>query len=263
MEKKGKHMQLLGKRAIVTGGASGIAAATVLAYAREGASVVSVDINDEAGRRVAEEAAALGPGTVTYQHLDISDQEAVNRVFADAVQEMGGLDILANIAGNEAQKPAEDVTGADIDSIFNVHVKGTFFTNAAAYRAMKGHGGSIINASSGAGVTGYPGSPVYSAAKAAILGYVRTVAFDWGSEFIRINAILPAAVTPMAQEHFDAMDPETLAHYKAIYASKIPLGGWLGTVEQTASVNVFLGSDASSFVTGQAISCDGGWTMVR
>jgi len=256
-------MQLEGKRIIVTGGASGIAAATVLAYAREGASVVSVDINDDAGRAFAEQADGLGPGSVSYEHCDISNQDEVNRVFDAAVEKMGGLDALANIAGNEAQKPAEDVTGADIDKIFNVHVKGTFFTNAAAYRAMQHTGGSIINASSGAGVTGYPGSPVYSAAKAAVLGYVRTVAFDWGSKLIRINAILPAAETDMTKEHFGAMDPETLAHYKAIYASKIPLGGWLGTVEQVASVNVFLASDASSFVTGQAISVDGGWTMVR
>ncbi|PZQ89566.1 MAG: 3-oxoacyl-ACP reductase [Leifsonia xyli] len=256
-------MELEGKRAIVTGGASGIAAATVLAYAREGASVVSVDINDAEGERIAAEADRLGPGSVSYLRLDISDQDAVNSVFATAVERMGGLDVLANIAGNEAQKPAEDVTGADIDKIFNVHVKGMFFTNAAAYRAMKEHGGSIINASSGAGVTGYPGSPVYSSAKAAMLGYMRTVAFDWGGDGIRINSILPAALTPMAQEHFDAMDAETLAHYKAIYAMKIPLGGWLGTVEQVADVNVFLASDRSSFVTGQAISVDGGWTMVR
>jgi len=256
-------MQLEGKRIIVTGGASGIAAATVLAYAREGASVVSVDINDEAGARIAAEADNLGPGAVSYEHLDISNQDEVNRVFDAAARKMGGLDALANIAGNEAQKPAEDVTGDDIDKIFNVHVKGTFFTNAAAYRAMKDTGGSIINASSGAGVTGYPGSPVYSAAKAAILGYVRTVAFDWGSNLIRINAIVPAAETDMTKEHFGAMDADTLAHYKALYAAKIPLGGWLGTVEQVAAVNVFLASDSSSFVTGQVISVDGGWTMVR
>ncbi|MDQ7904803.1 SDR family NAD(P)-dependent oxidoreductase [Phytohabitans sp. ZYX-F-186] len=256
-------MQLEGKRTIVTGGASGIAAATVLAYAREGASVVSVDINDEAGQRIADEANRLGSGKVTYRHLDISDQDAVNHVFDEAVTLLGGLDVLANIAGNEAQKPAEDVTAEDIDKIFNVHVKGMFFTNAAAYRAMQAHGGSIINASSGAGVTGYPGSPVYSAAKAAMLGYIRTVAFDWGDKLIRINAILPAAETDMTKEHFGAMDPETLARYKALYKSKIPLGGWLGTVEQIAAVNVFLASDASSFITGQAIAVDGGWTMVR
>src|SRR5215207_3147328 len=256
-------MQLEGKRTIVTGGASGIAAATVLAFAREGASVVSLDVNDQKGRRIAEEADKLGPGTVTYLHLDLSKQDDVNRIFDESVALMGGLDVLANIAGLDEQKPAEDVTEADIDKLFNVNVKGMFFTNAAAYRAMKDHGGSIINASSGAGVTGYPGSPVYSATKAAMLGYMRTVAYDWGSDLIRINSIVPAAETDMTKEHFGAMDADTLAHYKALYAAKIPLGGWLGTVEQVAAVNVFLASDSSSFVTGQVISVDGGWTMVR
>lgn len=256
-------MQLEGKRIIVTGGASGIGAGTVEAYVREGAAVVSVEINDEAGEKIAAEASKSGPGQATYMHLDISDQAAVNDVFERATSRLGGLDVLANIAGNDAQKPAEDVTEADIDAIFNVHVKGMFFTNAAAYRAMQDHGGSIINASSGAGVTGYPGSPVYSAAKAAMLGYMRTVASDWGGKLIRVNSILPAAETEMTKEHFGKMDPDTLAEYKALYASKIPLGGWLGTIEQTAGVNVFLASDASSFVTGQAISIDGGWTMVR
>jgi NAD(P)-dependent dehydrogenase (short-subunit alcohol dehydrogenase family) len=256
-------MKLEGKRIIVTGGASGIGAATVRAYAREGASVVSVDIDDERGESVAAEATGPGPGTVTYRHLDISNQEQVDAVFQAAVKLLGGLDALANIAGNEAQKPAEDVTGADIDKIFNVHVKGMFFTNAAAFHAMKDTGGSIINASSGAGVTGYPGSPVYSAAKAAMMGYMRTVAFDWGSRMIRVNSIVPAAETEMTKQHFGAMDPETLAHYKELYRSKIPLGGWLGTVDQVADANVFLASDSSSFITGQIIAVDGGWTMVR
>lgn len=257
-------MQLNGKRIIVTGGANGIAAATVRAYVREGATVVSLDINDDAGKEVVEAATAVGPGSATYLHCDVSDQAEVNRVFAEAVSSLGGLDALANIAGTEVQKPAEDVTGDDIDKIFDINVKGTFFTNAAAYRAFKeSGGGSIINASSGTGVTGYPGSPVYAASKAAILGYIRTVAFDWGSDGVRINAILPAAETEMTRAHFAAMDEDTLAKYKALFASKIPLGGWFGTVDQVADVNVFLASDASSFVTGQAISVDGGWTMVR
>src|SRR5829696_1716914 len=182
---KERHMQLEGKRTIVTGGASGIGAGTVRAFAREGASVISVDINDEAGERVAREADQLGPGSVSYMHMDMSNESEVKSVFAEAISRLGGLDALANIAGNDQQKPAEDVTEADIDRIFNVHVKGMFFTNAAVYRTFKDNGGgSIINASSGAGVTGYPGSPVYSAAKAAMLGYMRTVAYDWGSDLI-------------------------------------------------------------------------------
>src|SRR4051794_9746550 len=103
-------MQLQGKRTIVTGGASGIAAATVRAFAREGAAVVSLDINDDDGRAVAEEAAQLGPGPVSYRHCDIGRRDEVASVFEEAVAELGGLEALANIAGIEQQVPAEDVT---------------------------------------------------------------------------------------------------------------------------------------------------------
>jgi NAD(P)-dependent dehydrogenase (short-subunit alcohol dehydrogenase family) len=256
-------MVLEGKRIVVTGGASGIAAGTVAAFARAGASVISLDVNDEPGRAVAAEADAAGLGSVSYLHCDVTDQDEVDAVFAEATSTLGGLDVLAMIAGNEGQKPAEDVRESDIDWLFNVHVKGTMFTNAAAFRSMRETGGSIINTGSGAGVTGYPGSPVYSSAKAAIFGYSRTIAFDWGQYGIRVNTVCPAALTPQSQAHFDKMSPEVLAAYKETYRARIPLGGWLGTVEQTASLYVFLASDASSFLTGQMIGSDGGWTMPR
>lgn len=256
-------MRLEGKRIIVTGGASGIAAATVAAYVKEGAIVASLDINDELGRVVTDAAAMLGPGSATYHHCDVTHQREVNRVFAAAVERMGGLDVLASIAGNESMKPAEDLTDADLDPIFAVHVKGTVFTNAAAFQAMRETGGSIINYASGAGVTGYSGCAAYSAAKGAILAYTRTAALEWGQHRISVNAVCPAAWTAMTRQHFDAMPADVRAEYEALLASRIPLGGTPTAVEDVAAVNVFLASDDSRFMTGQTIGVDGGWTMPR
>jgi NAD(P)-dependent dehydrogenase (short-subunit alcohol dehydrogenase family) len=255
-------MQLERKRAIITGGASGIAAATVRAFAREGAAVVSLDVNDEQGAEVADEAARLGAGPVSYRHCDISRRDAVTAVFEEEVSRLGGLDVLANIAGIEQQVSAEEVTEDDLDLMFGVHVKGTVFTNQAAFRAMRDAGGSIINYSSFAGVRGFPGMPAYGAAKAAILGWTRIVAQDWGSHWIRVNAVCPAVLTPLAEQWFAEMSPERLAMVEESLARTIPLGGKLGTVDDAANLNVFLASDASRFVTGQTIPVDGGQMMV-
>jgi len=256
-------MQLNGKRIIMTGGASGIGAATVLAFAHEGAAVVSTDIQDEAGAAVVKEAAHLGPGPILYMHCNVSKQDEVNEVFEKAVSQLGGLDVMANLAGVEKNVPAENVNDAEIDFIMNVHVKGTMFTNAAAFRYMRDTGGSIINYTSLAGITGFPGIPIYGAAKGAVLGWTRNVARDWGKYRIRTNAVAPFVMTPMAQLTFDQMSKEEFAGVKSWFQMMVPLGGWLGKVEDSANVNVFLASDASSFITGQIISVDGGFVMVR
>jgi 3-oxoacyl-[acyl-carrier protein] reductase len=104
---------------------------------------------------------------------------------------------------------------------------------------------------------------VYSAAKAAILGYSRTVAGDWGKYNIRVNPVCPAAVTPQSSAQFERLDEATRDRLRNQYAQWIPLGGWMGTVEQGAAVYVFLASDAASFLTGQMIAANGGWTMPR
>jgi NAD(P)-dependent dehydrogenase (short-subunit alcohol dehydrogenase family) len=255
-------MQLAGKRTIVTGGASGIAAATVRAFAREGAAVVSLDVNDALGAEVVAEAAGLGPGPVTYRHCDVSQHDEVTTVFSEEITRLGGLDVLANVAGIEQQVPAEDVTEGDLDLMLAVHTKGTSFSNQAAFRAMRDTGGSIINYSSFAGVRGFPGMPAYGAAKAAILGWTRIVAQDWGKYWIRVNAVCPAVLTPLAEQWFQEMSPDRLALVEDSLARTIPLGGKLGTVDDAANLNLFLASDSARFITGQTIPVDGGQMMV-
>lgn len=259
-------MLLKGKRIIVTGGATGIGKATVLASAREGAVVVSVSRRpptDEKAKKVVEEAKKLGPGPIMHMQLDVRNQDEVNSVFEKAVAWMGGLDVLVNSHGIEHMKPAEDLTAEDLNEQFAVHLLGTAFTCAAAFRYMKNTGGSIINHASYAGVCGVEGMPAYSAAKGAVIGYSRCIAKDWGQYWIRVNIVCPSAMSELAEQFFSAMSPEQLEQFEAWMAAQVPLGGKIGKVEDVANVNVFLASDMSRFVHGQTIGVDGGALMTR
>jgi len=250
-------MMLTDRRIIVTGGASGIAAATVRAYAREGARVASLDINDDLGRRVAAEAGA------SYFHCDVADRRQVFDVFARAVADLGGLDVLAHVAGTERGTPAEDIPDDEWDLIFAVNVKGTLYTNQAAFRHLKERGGRIINFGSGAGIRGQVGSAHYSASKAAVMAWTRTVAQEWGKHRITVNSIVPAIWTPMYDAYRGRMSEQERAIHDMAMQHVIPLGGRLGDPDRDiAPVMVFLASDASRFITGQAIAIDGGMIML-
>jgi NAD(P)-dependent dehydrogenase (short-subunit alcohol dehydrogenase family) len=252
-------MHLAGKRIIVTGGASGIGAATVRAYAREGARVTSLDVNDAVGRQVAADAGAA----VTYAHCDIARRDEVFTVFARAAAEMGGLDVLANVAGVERGTPAQNIPDAEWDLIFTVNVKGTLYTNQAAFEHMKSRGGRIINFGSGAGIRGQAGSAHYSASKAAVMAWTRTVAQEWGKYNITLNSVVPAIRTPMYDAYLARMgEPQRMMHDMAMQ-HLIPLGGKLGDPDaDMAPVMVFLASDAPRFITGQAFAVDGGMIML-
>lgn len=252
-------MLLRDRRIIVTGGASGIAAATVRAYAREGAHVASLDVADGPGREVA---ASAGP-RVTYYHCDVSKRADVNAVFDEAVGKMGGLDVMANVAGVERGTPAEDIPDDEWNLIFDVHARGTMLTNQAAFRHMKAHGGRIINFGSGAGIRGQRGSAHYSAAKAAVMAWTRTVAQEWGRHRITVNSVVPAIWTPMYDSHRARMSPEELAIHDLTMQHVVPLGGKLGDPDgDLAPVMVFLAGDGPRFITGQAFVVDGGMVMI-
>jgi NAD(P)-dependent dehydrogenase (short-subunit alcohol dehydrogenase family) len=252
-------MLLDGKRIIVTGGASGIAAATVRAYAREGASVWSLDVADDKGRAVAADA---GP-RVTYRHCDIARRDQVFAVVDEAAKSMGGLDVLANVAAVERGTPAEDIPDGEWDLVFGVNVKGTLYTNQAAFRHLQAAGGVVINFGSGAGIRGQRGSAHYSASKAAVMAWTRTVAQEWAKYGIRVNSVVPAIWTQMYDEYRSRMSDQERAIHDMAMAHVIPLGGKLGDPDRDAApVMVFLASDSSRFITGQAIPVDGGMVML-
>ena len=252
-------MLLRDKRIVVTGGASGIAAATVRAYAREGATVWSLDVTDEKGRRVAAEA---GP-RVTYRHCDIARRDETVAVIDEAAAAMGGLDVLANVAAVERGTPAEAIPDAEWDLVFAVNVKGTLHTNQAAFPHLQAQGGVIINFGSGAGIRGQRGSAHYSASKAAVMAWTRTVAQEWATYGIRVNSVVPAIWTPMYDEYRARMSDQERTIHDMAMQHVIPLGGKLGDPDRDAApVMVFLASDASRFITGQAIPVDGGMVML-
>jgi NAD(P)-dependent dehydrogenase (short-subunit alcohol dehydrogenase family) len=252
-------MQLTGRRIIVTGGAHGIGAATARAYAAEGARVAVLDVDDDAGRRSAETA---GHGAV-YHHCDVSQRAEVDTVFDQVAATLGGLDVLAHVAGAEGGAPAEAITDAEWDRIFAVNVKGTLYTNQAAFRHMQAGGGRIVNFGSGAGIRGQRGAAHYSASKGAVMSWTRTVAQEWARHGISVNGVVPAIWTRMYDSHRSRMSEPERAIHDATMAHVIPLGGKLGDPDRDlAPVMVFLAGEGARFMTGQAVVVDGGMIML-
>jgi len=150
-------MQLHDKRFIVPGGTSGIGASAVRAYAREGARVISLDVNDDLGMTVVDEACQGATHPPLYLHCDVCDHDEVSSAFAHAAESMGGLDVLAHVAGIERCTPADVIDADECQAVFRTNVWGTMSTNQAALQGMRDGGGSIINFSSGAGIQGLAG----------------------------------------------------------------------------------------------------------
>lgn len=256
-------MHIEGKKIIVTGAAQGIGASAVKAFAAAGASIVALDVDDAKGIQVAAQASAAGPGSATFLPCDIADRSRVDAAFAQAVETLGGLDVLAHIAGVHRHAPTHDVPDELIDWMYAVNVKGTIYTNAAAYRHMP-NGGTIINFGSESGLTAEINNALYGSSKAAVHTWTRSVAREWGPRGIRVNAVLPYVVTPMYEQFRDALSPEDLAAHDKATAEQIPLGGRFGDPDRDlAPVLLFLASDASRFITGQLLPVDGGLIAVR
>lgn len=256
-------MLLKDKRIIVTGGASGIAEATVRAYAREGARVISLDVQDEKGERVALEERSLGRD-VTFIHCDVGNTVEVNAAFDQASERFGGLDVLAHAAAIERAGPTDTLDDTHFADIFNVNVRGTIATNLAAMRLMKpSNGGRIINFGSAAGLIGQPGSSFYAASKGAVMAWTRNVAQEWAPMGITVNSVAPVIDTPMYQATRARLSPEQLTWLDSIFQLRIPLGGKPGNADSDlAPVMVFLASEMSRFITGQVFPVDGGMVML-
>lgn len=255
--------QLDGKRIIVTGGASGIGNVAVRAYAAEGAKVASFDVSDEQGKKFAEEETNKGKGTVTYYHCDISKRDEVDKSFESAVKELGGLDVFVNVAGVDRKGKPESITDEDIDLIMDVNVKGTIYTNQAAFKYMNENGGKILNFTSVAGLEGLF-APHYAASKGAVASWTRNVARSWGQYDITVNSIAPMVWTPMYDLHRESMSPEELKIDDENMAKNIHIGGKLADPDtHLAPVLVFLATEGANYITGQAIPIDGGFYMAK
>jgi 2-keto-3-deoxy-L-fuconate dehydrogenase len=243
--------RLAGKTAFCTAAAQGIGRATALAFAAEGATVIATDLN---GDKVAELA---GPAIRTFA-LNALDPAAI----IAAAAEVGPVDILFNCAGYVHQGSVLEATEADWDLAFNLNARSHFRTIRAFLPAMlaKG-GGSIVNIASVAGtIKGIPNRAVYGASKAAVIGLTKSVAADYVKHGIRCNCICPGTVQSPSLNDRIAANAAAAGSVEAARAAFIARQamGRLGTPEEMAMMAVYLASDESVFVTGQAMIVDGG-----
>lgn len=238
--------RLQGKRAFVTAAGQGIGRKVVETFAREGASVVATDLN--------EELLSSLKGCETAV-LDVRDRDAIERMAADT----GAIDILFNCAGFVHDGSILDCSEEDWDFSFDVNVKSMYRTVRAFLPAMlDAGGGSIINMSSVvSSVKGVPNRFVYGATKAAVIGLTKSVSADFITNGIRCNAICPGTIqSPSLEERLHAQGDYDAA--RAAFISRQPMGR-LGKLEEVAALAVYLGSDESGFTTGSVHLIDGGW----
>lgn len=236
-----------GRRAVVTGGASGIGRDVAGRLMAEGARVVLWDLDVAALDHARSEL-----GDAAGEVVDITDEAAVDRAMARSVATLGGLDILVASAGiTGPNRPAADYSGADWRKVIDVNLNGLFYCNRAAVRAMQHHDyGRIVNVASIAGKEGNPNAPAYSASKAGVIGLTKSLGKELATTGIRVNCVTPAAIrTPL----FDQMTP---AHIDFML-SKIPMGRF-GELEEAAALICWLASAECSFSTGAVFDLSGG-----
>ena len=248
-------MQLRGKVAMITGGASGIGRATALLFAREGAAVAVGDVNHEGGQQVADEIVRAG-GRVFFETADVTQAADCRRLAERAIREFGRIDVLFNNAGIIRRATVVDLREEEWDRVMAVNVKSIYLLSREVIPHMEKHGsGSIINTSSGWGLAGGAKAAVYCASKGAVVLLTKAMAIDHGPQ-IRVNCICPGDTdTHMLRAEAAQLreDPDAFL----ADAAKRPLRR-VGSPEEIAQAALYLASDASSFVTGTTLVVDGG-----
>jgi len=237
------------KRVLITGGASGIGAATAARFLEEGARVVILDRDPDGRRRIQAELRALA-GVVA---ADVSRLNEVRQAFAEAVGLLGGVDVLINNAGISVRHNFLDITPEDWDRVLAVNLTGVFYGAQTAARHMTERGsGVILNTASTNGIMGYPYYADYNAAKAGVIELTRSMALELAPK-VRVNAVAPGYVlTPMQRAEYS---DEMLAEVNR----KIPLGRH-AKPEEVAALFAFLASDDAAYITGHVYTIDGAET---
>lgn len=238
------------KTAVVTGAGVGIGRGIALEMAKTGYNVVVADLNGENAKQVTEEIVQLGAKSIAIK-CDISKSEEVANLFAQTTKEFGRVDVLVNNAGIYPFTPFEQMQESDWDKVMDVNMKGVFFCTKEAIKTMP-EGGRIINISSIASIQGFSGLVHYCASKGGVNGMIRALALELAPKKITVNVVAPGAIrTPGAQSSEEA-EKQTVAG--------VPLKR-MGEPEDIANAVVFLASEKSSYITGQVIVVDGGWTI--
>jgi 3-oxoacyl-[acyl-carrier protein] reductase len=245
--------QLANQIAVVTGAGRGIGRAIALKFANEGADVVIVSRTAENSEKVAAEIRALGRKAWAFA-VDVADSAAVSAAAEEILAESGKVDILVNNAGVTRDGLVMRMSDADWDTVLDTNLKGAFlFTKAFSRAFAKQRSGRIINISSVIGLIGNAGQSNYAASKAGLIGFTQSVAREFASRGITVNAIAPGFIeTDMTAELNEALRAEIL--------KKIPLG-CLGQSDDIAAAALYLASPAARYVTGQVLTVDGGMVM--
>lgn len=247
--------RLQGKVALVTGGGTGIGAATAIRFAQEGATVVVCGRRKEPLDAVVAQIRAAG-GKAEAVQADVSNEAGYTEAIEGAAKRLGGLDVLVNNAMAFSWGDIENTSTDDWHSNFNTSVDGTFWGTRAAMKLMKSRGGSIVNLSSICGLQGTAAMAGYSAAKAAVIGFSRAAAAEGARHGIRVNVVIPAVVETPATAGMlsDATMRQSTERL-------IPMGR-VGQPEELANAILFLASDEASYITGAALPVDGGRSAV-
>jgi NAD(P)-dependent dehydrogenase (short-subunit alcohol dehydrogenase family) len=245
-----------GKVALITGGSAGIGRATAVAFAREGAKVVVASRRVEEGNetvRLIEQAGSKGISVKT----DVTKEPEVKAMIDKALAAYGRIDCAFNNAGVlGAIAPLVDQKVEDYESIMNVNVKGLMLCMKHEIAHMlKNGGGAIVNNASVGGLVGFPGGSIYVASKHAVLGLTKTAALEVAKSGIRINAVSPGAIQTEMIDLAISGSGATKEQFSAMH----PVGR-MGTPEEIASAVLYLCSDGASFITGQSLTVDGGFT---
>lgn len=244
---------------VVSGGASGIGASIVEAFVRQRARVVFLDIQDEAAKGLT---ARLSDGAVTddgvhapvYRRCDLMDIRAVREAMNEVLQEVGGVDVLVNNAGDDTRHSVESVTPELWDATMAANLRHQFFLTQAVAPGMRAaRRGSIINMGSICWVIPSTNLPVYVTAKAAITGMTRTLAHEFGADDVRVNCVMPGAILTERQRRLWFTD-EYVAEIQSRQALKRMI-----LPEDVARLVLFLAAEDSAAITGQSYVIDGGW----
>ena len=247
---------LAGKRALITGAASGIGRATALLFAREGAAISIVDLDEAGGQAVAQTIGDEGVPAVVIP-CDVTQGAECEQAVQQTIGELGGLDILFNSAGIIHRATVLQTTEPEWDRVMSVNVKSLFLMSKYAIPIMaEAGGGVIINVASGWGLVGGPKAAAYCASKGAVVLLTKAMAIDHGGQNIRVNCICPGDIdTPLLRDEARQLG-EPVDRF-LVQAAERPLKR-IGAPEDVAQAALYLASDASSFVTGAALVVDGG-----
>ena len=247
--------ELTGKVGVVTGASAGIGRATAAALAQQGATVVVADVDVERGEQTASDIVAKG-GVAAFVPCDVSDEASVRSLFETVVDRFGGLDFAYNNAGIEGtMAPTAECTVEEWHRTLAVNLTGVWLCMRHEIPLLlERGGGSIVNCASVAGLVGFASAPAYVASKHGVVGLTKTAALDYAANGIRVNAVCPGVIDTEMIERATHDQPgmaEALVQMEPV--------GRLGQPEEIADAVVWLCSDRSSFVTGQAIAVDGGF----